>query len=233
MIVRTGGGRGRGPRQEPADPRVVATRLRGRYGRPLHHNKRDPLGELVFILLSTQTREAKYRGTFAALWTRYRSWERVLAAPSIDLVRLIRFGGLAVRKVDLLKQLLWEVKRREGRVSLRRLRQVPTTEAEAYLLSLPGVGTKTARCVLMYSLGRPVLPVDTHVWRISTRLGWLRGGKHPDDWRSRKLEEAIPARLRHSLHVTLVAHGRAVCRARPACDMCLLADLCPRTGVLA
>jgi len=208
-------------------PRVVERRLREQYGQPRHHNKRDPLAELVFILLSTQTREAEYRRTFTALWSRYRSWRKVLDAPSAELEELIRFGGFARRKVALLKSLLQTVRDDCGDVSLRFLRGMPDDEAERYLTALPGVGPKTARCVMMYSLDRDVLPVDTHVWRIAGRLGWHSGGKHPEHRASRELEQSIAPRLRSSLHVTMVAHGRAVCRASPRCEACALSDLCP------
>ncbi len=98
----------------------------------------------------------------------------------------------------------------------------------SYLVSLPGVGPKTARCVLMYSLGRYVLPVDTHVWRVSERLGWVAGGKHPDERRSAELEGKIDPSLRYSLHVTMVAHGRKTCGVHPRCERCVLEPLCAK-----
>jgi endonuclease III len=211
----------------PSFANVEAT-LRAAYGRPRHHNKRDPLSELVFIILSTQTREPEYRRTFAALWKQYRSWERVRRSRPGSVEKLIRLGGFANRKEGLIRQLLGEIYRREGRTSLRVLRRWTTSRAFDYLVALPGVGEKTARCVLMYSLNRAVLPVDTHVWRISKRLGWIRGGKHPDRRASAELEAAVPPRLRRSLHVAMVAHGRAVCRAVPRCGACLLEPICPQ-----
>ena len=212
-------------------PSAIEAALRHAYGQPRHHNKTDPLGELVFILLSSQTREAEYRRTFATLWLRYRSWDRVRIAPPEDLADALRVGGFAKRKSLLIKALLERIHRDIGRTSLRFLREWRDDDALTYLLGLPGVGLKTAQCVLMYALHRSVLPVDTHVWRIAKRLGWVAGGKHPDARSSADLEAAIPARMRSSLHVTMVAHGRRVCRARPACDRCLLADVCPRVGI--
>jgi endonuclease III len=202
--------------------------LRQEYGSPRHHNKLDPLSELVFILLSTQTREKEYLRTFSALWGRYRSWRRVLEADDAELERLIWFGGFAQRKVRLLKSLLAQIAAQRGRVSLRHLVKESDDRALQELLSLPGVGMKTAKCVLMYALHRDALPVDTHVWRIAKRLGWVEGGgKHPDERRSTALEGETPSELRSSLHVTLVAHGRAVCRARPRCEACVVAAICP------
>lgn len=211
-------------------PRVVERLLAEQYGQPNHFNKKDPLSELVFILLSTQTREAEYRRTFSALWRTYRSWERVRAAPENELVRLISFGGFARRKTALLKRLLTRIHSDKRRTSLRWLSAYSDKEAFAYLTSLPGVGPKTAKCVLMYSLGRSVFPVDTHVWRVSQRLGWIDGAKSPDDARSRQLESAIPRALRYSLHVTMVAHGRACCRTVPKCQGCVLRKICPQTA---
>lgn len=218
------------PNEVPPSPKAIEPLLREAYGQPRHHNKRDPLAELVFILLSTQTREAEYRRMFTVLWHRYRSWNRLRTAPSGEVASLIRFGGFATRKVALLQRLLDCIHSDRGTTSLRFLRNLSDEEAMRYLTSLPGVGLKTARCVLMYSLGRQVLPVDTHVWRIANRLGWLRGGKHPDDRRSEELERGIHPALRHSLHVTMIAHGRSVCRARPRCDRCVIAQLCPSQG---
>jgi endonuclease III len=130
-----------------------------------------------------------------------------------------------------LQKLLHRVRADHGTTSLRWLGRESTSDALAYLTSLPGVGLKTARCVLMYALERPVLAVDTHVWRVAKRLGWIDGGKHPDNRRSEKLERRIPPGLRYSLHVTMVAHGRRVCRGRPACHLCVLSDLCPKIGL--
>lgn len=208
-------------------PEEIEAILWAAYGLPDHFNKRDPLSELVFVLLSTQTREPEYRRTFSALWTHYRSWERVRRASAARLERLIRPGGFAKRKVALLKALLDRIHDTRGATSLRSLRAEADDDALAYLMSLPGVGLKTAKCVLMYSLEREALPVDTHVWRVARRLGWIDGGgKHPDDRRSLELEKRIPPRLRASLHVTMIAHGRAVCRAQPRCARCALADRC-------
>src|SRR5262249_29180168 len=145
-----------------------------------------------------------------------------------DIEAAIRIGGLARSKAASLKRMLEKIYVDQGATSLRHLRNRSTGEALAYLSSLPGVGLKTARCVLMYALHRPVLPVDVHVWRISKRLGWINGGTHPDNQRSVELETAIPAHLRYSLHVTMVSHGRKICRQRPRCLSCLLSAICPR-----
>lgn len=210
-----------------ADPATVEARLREAYGQPWYGNKRDPVGELVYILLSAQTREAECQRAFARLWRRFRSWDGVRRASAAEIEALIRDSGLARRKTRLIQSLLGEIRRRNRRTSLAFLSGWPDEAALAYLGELPGVGPKTARCVLMYSLGRAVLPVDTHAWRIGGRLGWVAGGRHPDPAGSRRLEDRVPPEFRHSLHVTLIAHGRQVCRASPVCDSCILWDVCP------
>src|SRR5262245_32795851 len=146
----------------PPSPDAIEERLRSTYGAPRHYNKSDPLGELVFILLSTQTRESEYRRTFTSLWKRFRNWDRVRTAPSEAVEATIRIGGFARRKTAALKQILQRIYLDQGATSLRHLRNRPTPELISYLRSLPGVGLKTAQCVSMYAFNREVLPVDTH-----------------------------------------------------------------------
>jgi endonuclease III len=122
-----------------------------------------------------------------------------------------------------------------GIPTLAPLTKMTDKEAEQFLISLPGVGMKVARCVLMYSLGRAVFPVDTHCWRIAYRLGWV-GWKSipsgPTRYDMDRLQELIPAGKRFSLHVNMVSHGRKICTARnPKCWECPLKDICPKIGV--
>lgn len=205
----------------------VERRLREAYGQPRHQNPEDPLDDLVFVMLSRMTQQRKYVRTYRALRRRYPSWERLLEAESNEIVSLLQDAGLAETKARQTREVLAEVRRREGQLSLQRLRELPDEEAQAYLTSLPGVGVKTAQCVLLYALGRDVCPVDAHVWRIGQRLGLAPAGPWSERAASR-LEAALPAGLRASLHVTMVAHGRRICLARvPRCESCVLEDLCP------
>ncbi len=207
--------------------REIEARLRAAYGQPRHHNPRDALDDLVFVMLSRMTQEVKYVRTYRTVRQELPGWEGVRDAPEPVLADLLADAGLSATKTWQIQGVLREITAREGRLSLERLRELPDAEAEAYLTSLPGVARKTAGCVLLYALGRDVCPVDTHVWRVLGRLGVAP--RHP--WSpacAQALEISIPAGIRASLHVTLVAHGRAVCQARrPRCGECVLADLCP------
>lgn len=205
----------------------IERRLRAAYGQPRHHNPSDPLDDLIFVVLSRMTQETKYLRTYWKLRRQMPSWGAVMDVPADDLVEVIQDAGLAPTKSRHIQAILREVQRREGTLDLRRLRELPDEEVESYLTSLPGVARKTARCVMLYTLGRDVCPVDTHVWRIMRRLGivvnrpWSEGN-------AQQLESALPRQLRASLHVTLIAHGRATCRSRrPRCPECTLMALCP------
>lgn len=205
----------------------IERRLRQTYGQPRHYNPTDPLDDLIFLVLSRMTQEVKYLRTYEALRQRMPTWGLVRDAAGSELEDVIRDAGLAATKSRQIQAILKEIEAREGVLDLSRLRALPDDEVEAYLTSLPGVACKTARCVMLYALGRKTCPVDTHVWRVMQRLGMA-----PDQpWSerdARRLEQAIPINLRSSLHVTLVEHGRAVCRARrPLCGECVLATLCP------
>lgn len=212
--------------------REVEARLRAVYGQPRHHNPVDPLDDLVFLVLSRMTQEVKYVRTYRALRDRFPTWGAVMEATALDLEDVLTDAGLAPTKRAHVQAILREVKAREGKLDLSRLRDLGDEEVEAYLTSLPGVAAKTALCVMLYGLGRDTLPVDAHVWRVAIRLGLA-----PDEpWsepRSRRLEQEVPPGLRGSLHVTLIAHGRAVCRAmRPLCANCVLSELCPSRAAL-
>lgn len=207
--------------------REIEARLRATYGQPRHHNPEDPLDDLVFLVLSRMTQEVKYVRTYRALKERFADWQGVRDAPRDALEDLLRDAGLASTKSVHLQGILEEIDRREGSLSLAHLQCLSDSDAEAYLTSLPGVSTKTARCVMLYTLGRATFPVDSHVWRVAQRLGLAP--KRPWSNRAgRELQDRVPPELRGSLHVTLVAHGRAVCRARrPRCDQCGLSAYCP------
>jgi endonuclease-3 len=138
----------------------------------------------------------------------------------------IRCGGIADQKARRIQQILAAVEEREGRVDLDRLHDLDDEAAEAYLLSLPGVGPKTAACVLVFSMGRAAFPVDTHVHRVTTRLGWIPA-KTTADAAHRLLAPQVPPGIRYDLHVAMITHGRTVCRAqRPRCDICVLREEC-------
>lgn len=197
-----------------------------RYGSPRLNNKDDPLDELVFILLSQMTTGPSYERVFDRLKVEIPEWKHLLSMELEVLAGLISDAGLSNQKAPRLLALARELDARFGAVTLEPLRELSDEDAEAVLTSLPGVGVKTAKCVLMYAFGRDVLPVDTHVERVSRRLALV-----PMTSASRfaaALEAGVPPDCRYDYHVNALAHGRAVCRPlRPRCDVCPLSDLCP------
>lgn len=184
--------------------RGVEARLHRAYGRPTHHNPIDPLDDLIFLVLSRMTQEVKYLRAYDQLRDAMPSWSLVRDADTEMLEDLLHDAGLARTKSHQIQAILREIEEREGRLDLRHLRHLPDDEAEAYLTSLPGVARKTARCVMLYALGRDTCPVDAHVWRVMGRLG-LAPQTAWSERASRDLEERIPREIRGSLHVTFPA----------------------------
>lgn len=207
------------------------------YGEPTRSplplgNKRDPLDELVFIVLTVMT-EFGVEAVFQKLRARYRPWDRIATARESSIARLLQPVGLSTQRARRLRAMIREVVRREGSADLSQLGHLSDEELEEYLATLPGVGTKVARCVMLYSLGREVFPVDAHVLRVLKRLGLaspdLTMQKAQDT-----LQPQVPSRLRYALHVNLVQHGRTVCKARrPICAGCCLRRLCPSRAHLS
>ena len=196
-----------------------------------HGNHKDPLDELVFIMLSAQTESYLYRQTYRDLKATYSPWERLLKASETEIATVIRCGGLARKKASQLKAALNQIKETRGALSLQFLQDLSDTEAFEYLHALPGIGVKSAKCVMMYSLNRAVFPVDTHVWRVARRLGIAPPVAKPSETQQLDLEEQIPKEIRRSLHVKLVSLGQQQCTAYfPKCSICPLTDLCPSKG---
>ena len=207
--------------------REIHRRLKKTYG-PLDPGRSlDPLEELILTILSQNTSDLNSGRAYEALRQRYPTWEALSAARADDVEDAIRAGGLAKVKAPRILAVLEEIRDREGGFDLSWMEDAPDDEIDAYLTSLPGVGPKTAACVLAFSLGRPALPVDTHVHRVATRLGFLPPGMNADRAHV-ELSTIVPARLRIEMHVGLINHGRAICKAgRPRCEECVLNDLCP------
>ncbi|MEQ6342427.1 MAG: endonuclease III [Gammaproteobacteria bacterium] len=224
-----------GSRKYPVAVREVAGALKYRYHDFDHYNLKDPLDELLFIICSTKTEEASYRNSFRALKESFPTHLKIAEAPAEYIAQTIARGGLSNQKAKAIRNLLDAVVARFGEPSLEPLRAMSDKEAEDFLLSLPGVGKKIARCVLMYSLDRQVFPVDTHCWRIVRRLGWVRPTQKDRHCAPRdmdRLQSKIPPELRYSLHVNMISLGREICTAgAPRCDECPLADWCPKIGV--
>jgi len=222
---------------------LILGRLERAYGRPTHARGGDPLDSLIATILSQHTSDVNSHRSFQQLRERFSGWQEVLRAQTRQIAAAIRPGGLAEVKSGHIKRLLREIERERGRPDLSFLRRLPTERARHYLLQLPGVGPKTAACVLLFALGRPAFPVDTHVLRVSQRLGLLPPRTTME--RAHGIFAALldsgggaegQPRWGHSemlaLHLGLVHHGREVCRSRrPRCASCTLFALCPRVGV--
>jgi endonuclease III len=190
--------------------------------------RRDPIEELILTVLSQNTSDVNRDRAFAAMRTRYPSWEALAEASPEDLAAAIKPGGLSKTKAPRILAILDQIRSREdGAFDLSWMGTASRRRVEEYLISLPGVGPKTVACVLAFSLGRAAFPVDTHVHRVAGRLGFF--GPRVDAAAAHAiLEELVPARIRVRLHVAMIRHGRTICRAgRPSCEVCPVRDLCP------
>jgi endonuclease III len=200
--------------------------LEAAYGTPDLGNKENPLDEVVFIVLSQMTTGPSYGRVFDRLKAAVSSWDDISTMPLRRLRSIIKDAGLSGQKAPRLKAIIKKIRAAFGAATLDPLRKWDDARVERFLTSLPGVGVKTAKCIMMYSLGRQVLPVDTHVRRVLTRLGLL-----PDRLSHHLVhtaaERVIPAGCRYSMHVNGVAHGRRTCLAvSPRCDNCCVKRFC-------
>ncbi len=211
--------------------RAIHRRLERQFGELLPPRRSDPLAELILTVLSQHTSDLNAERAFDSLRRTFPGWDEVVRARAGAVADAIRSGGLANTKAPRIQAILREVRDREGRYDLSRLREMDDREATGYLSALPGVGPKTAAVVLAFSLGRDAMPVDTHVHRVTARLGWIDAGTNAER-AHRVLEELVPAEIRVPIHVGLIRLGREICRAgRPRCEVCPLFELCP-TGVV-
>jgi endonuclease III len=207
--------------------RAIHRRLVKRFGELVPPRATDPLDELVLTVLSQHTSDVNADRAFGSLRAAYPSWANVVAARPSDVADVIRSGGLANTKAPRIQAILHEVAEREGQYTLDRLRDLSDAEARYYLTSLPGIGPKTAAVVLSFALGRDAMPVDTHVHRVTRRLG-IVPDKATAERADRILHELVPDGLRTPLHVAFIRLGREICKAPiPRCSVCPLNDLCP------
>ncbi len=221
--------------REPAGPRrllrrriaTICRRLRACYG-PVEPPPPGPvLDELIATILSQNTSDTTSGPAFEALYRRFGSWDAVRKAPVSQIAAAIRRAGLARIKAPRIQAILEHLHAERGEVSLEFLRHWPAPVAMEYLMRFPGVGPKTAACVLLFACGQPVLPVDTHVHRVSHRLG-LIGPRASPASAHQELGRLVPKDQVLEFHIQLIRHGRACCRARsPQCPGCPLCDLCP------
>lgn len=204
--------------------RAIRDRLREEYGRPINQPHGHPIAELVRTVLSQNTSDLNRDRAYDRMRERFPTWEEVRDAPLDELIGALRPGGLANTKAPRIQAILYELGEHPD---LDWLEHAHREEAMAFLTGLPGVGRKTAACVLIFTYDRPEIPVDTHVYRVGTRLGLFRP--------SASFEEAHDEIMRwvdpddaYEFHINLIRHGRAICKAqRPRCDQCVLLRMCP------
>ncbi|HET6494405.1 MAG TPA: endonuclease III [Thermoleophilia bacterium] len=205
------------------------------YGRPVLAPRYPAVDELVFTVLSQNTADVNTERSFAALKARFPRWELARDAAAAEIEKAIALGGLAHTKAPRIKGILEALSVAGGAPDLTGLEALDDEQATRFLTGLPGVGPKTAACVLLFSLGRPAMPVDTHVYRLARRLGLIS--------ETVSVEQAHPTLTAmagagdpgqiYAAHVDLVRHGRRVCHARrPRCGECPLAGLCPSVGLV-
>lgn len=212
------------------EPRALAAevhrRLLAAYGEPTWRPHYAPLDELILTFLSQNTSDTNSGRAFAALKARYSTWQDVLAAPVAELAETIRSGGLAQRKAPRIQAALRRILAERGEFSLDFLVDLPVEEATRWLTSFDGVGHKTAAIVLLFCFNKAAFPVDTHVGRVTRRLG-LAGPRASAEKIKQIWEALVPAEWFYPLHLNLIQHGRRICRAgRPLCPQCVLADIC-------
>lgn len=218
---------------EALSPGEIMHRLGLLYGEPAWTPHGDAVAELVLTVLSQNTADTNSGRAFTQLLRRYPSWAAIAAAPPEEVVATIQPGGLAQQKAPRIQAILRAVEERSPVWDLEFLRAMSLDEARGWLRALPGVGPKTAACVLLFALGLPAMPVDTHVERVSKRLALIPAKLTPEQAHG-ALEALVPPVEYYRFHMLLIKHGRRTCIARrPACERCPLLPGCPRAGVPA
>jgi endonuclease-3 len=204
----------------------ILHQLNRAYGRPGPLRKTDPIDEIVRTILSQNTNDRNSLAAFAVLKKHFKSWEGLLRTDTRRIAQLIKHAGLANIKARRIKEVLVEIKHREGKISLFLLKRLDVGSGLAYLRSLKGIGPKTAACVLLFSFGKPVMPVDTHIYRVAGRLG-LIGSKVSIEEAHEALTNLVSKRLIYEFHLGIIEHGRRTCKAQnPRCGFCVLYDIC-------
>jgi endonuclease-3 len=205
----------------------VHRRLLEAYGEPRWCHPLPPVDELVLTILSQNTNDVNRDRAFAALRETFPTWEAVRDAPTRAVIRAIRPAGLANQKGPRIQAVLKGISKERGSLDLRFLRRMTPEQAMAWLMRFKGVGRKTASIVLLFALGMPAFPVDTHIYRISGRLG-LRPERCSLEQAHNLLAGSFPPETYYAAHLNLIRHGREVCHARkPACPECTLRRMCP------
>ena len=211
---------------------AILARLRRAYGDPPPPRRLPPLDELILTVLSQNTNDTNRDRAYADLRAKYPRWDDVADAPLPAIARAIRRGGLGPTKSVRIRDLLRELRARGVALDEQAFVRMRSRALWDLLIGMKGVGPKTAAIVLLFSLGRPYFPVDTHVHRVTRRLGLVP--ESADAVKAQELlQDAVPGKEMYDLHILLIRHGREVCIARrPLCSRCPLNTICPRIGVV-
>ncbi len=206
--------------------RLVLQKLEAHYGLPQWRQHLEPVDELVSTILSQSTSDINRDKGFNALKDRYPDWESVIHAPPEEVVDTIRSAGLANQKGPRIQEALRFIEEQEGSITLDFLAEMPLPEAKDWLTQIKGIGPKTAAIILLFAFGRPAFPVDTHVHRVTGRLGLIEPGTSAN--KAHDILEALgdPDTF-YAMHLNLIRHGREICVARrPKCGICFLQEEC-------
>ena len=205
--------------------RKITRLLKKAYGAP-KPRKTPPVDELIRTILSQNTSDKNSVPAFHALKKKFGSWERVLETPAVSIAAVIKHAGLAGIKSARIVGALKQIKEREGKISLSRLKGMSVEDGLNYLKSIKGVGPKTAACVLLFSFGKPAMPVDTHIFRVANRIGLIAADIDIEE-AHKILTSMVPKGLIYELHLGIISHGRETCRATgPKCGSCVLYGAC-------
>lgn len=204
----------------------VYRRLIKYYGEPTWRDVKSPVDELVSTILSQNTADVNRDRAYASLRQRYPTWDKVRRARPAGVIEAIRQAGLAHQKGPRIQNVLNEIVAERGSLDLSFLKDMPVEAARAWLTKHKGVGPKTAAIVLLFALGRPAFPVDTHVYRVTGRIG-LRPEKMTVEQAHLYLEKLFPPETYYAAHLNIIRLGREICTARkPACPRCPLKTIC-------
>ena len=218
----------RAPRtKSKADVALTIEMMTQQYGPFTHEARLPPTDEMVFTILSQHTSDINSSRAYRSLMETFSSLEAVASADVTDIEKAIALGGLAKIKAPRIKAVLNKILELNGTLDLSFLREMPLKDAKAWLRQLPGIGPKSAGIVLSFSLGMPAMAIDTHIYRVSQRLGVI-GPKVSVDKAHEILEEKVKPEEVFNFHVSYINHGRQVCKAlRPLCSECVVGEFCP------
>lgn len=204
----------------------VHLRLMEKFGEPIWRNPLPAIDELVSTILSQNTNDVNRDRGFDSLRAKFQTWEEVRDAPTEEVIEAVRIAGLANQKGPRIQNVLQQISDERGELDIEFLQKMPLNEAHAWLTKFKGVGPKTAAIVLLFSLGMPSFPVDTHIYRVTGRIG-LRPEKMTVEQAHPYLESIFPPETYYAGHLNIIRLGREICKARkPECAVCPLVEIC-------